>query len=536
MRCADIGKGLANRISTLRNYRQIVGTPMEEEVLGLISDMAAEAPTGIGIMDRWAVGRCVGKHLETWVRQYLTHYGMPHGLLLAVIDARAAGGQAAAPLPLGWRQWLAKRGGRFLPFTSAARLRVQALAQFTRGIFRALRLLKHRNLAHTDQQPYAVAFNLTPLMLPSTNPNVLNLGNWYRSLLKSRGVDTLILAGATPVTSLPSDCRAMALPFPSLNSRARLAFAAEAVAILLRVALSMLVGRWAAALATSEAITAAYVSNISSSQLAREYLFHNGEYLLRPLWSYVAEAAGAPAVLTFYSTNCERIATVNRPWVAPLYGYRTMSWTHYRVWDDAQKDFLSAQGHCPASVELFETIPSEDNGLEWQRESRQLTVAVFDVMPFRPLRLADKGAFPGYYTVENICRFYEDLIEIAKSCGVHLLIKRKRDIPAQFVPADYRRTQAALSASGLATQLDPGMAAERLISQVDAVISTPFTSTAILGRQAGKPSIFYDPTSELLDGQRSSRGIPVLKSRLELVEWLNALTAKRATSTVGATA
>ena len=49
----------------------------------------------------------------------------------------------------------------------------------------------------------------------------------------------------------------------------------------------------------------------------------------------------------------------------------------------------------------------------------------------------------------------------------------------------------------------------------DLVISMPFTSTAIIAKELGKPSIFYDASASI--EKNESHGIPVLKNKEETV-------------------
>jgi polysaccharide biosynthesis PFTS motif protein len=60
-----------------------------------------------------------------------------------------------------------------------------------------------------------------------------------------------------------------------------------------------------------------------------------------------------------------------------------------------------------------------------------------------------------------------------------------------------------------------------IIKNSVAVISAPFTSTAILGELKGKPSVFYDPTGLLAQNDPAAHGITILKGKEELASWLD---------------
>ena len=68
--------------------------------------------------------------------------------------------------------------------------------------------------------------------------------------------------------------------------------------------------------------------------------------------------------------------------------------------------------------------------------------------------------------------------------------------------------------------VDPSLPASRVIELSQAVISMPFTSTALIAKEMGKPSIYYDPTGLLLRDDRAAHGIPIVAGERELDEWL----------------
>jgi len=53
----------------------------------------------------------------------------------------------------------------------------------------------------------------------------------------------------------------------------------------------------------------------------------------------------------------------------------------------------------------------------------------------------------------------------------------------------------------------------------------PFTSTALLGREMGKPSVFYDPHGVLQKNDRAAHGIEIMRGPGELKSWLAAVLA-----------
>jgi polysaccharide biosynthesis PFTS motif protein len=84
----------------------------------------------------------------------------------------------------------------------------------------------------------------------------------------------------------------------------------------------------------------------------------------------------------------------------------------------------------------------------------------------------------------------------------------------------YLRKISQLSEKVDYTSIDPGIDALNIIQQTKACISMPFTSTALIAKYEGKPSIFYDPSGIVQKNDRAAHGIPVLSNIDELEEWV----------------
>jgi polysaccharide biosynthesis PFTS motif protein len=102
-----------------------------------------------------------------------------------------------------------------------------------------------------------------------------------------------------------------------------------------------------------------------------------------------------------------------------------------------------------------------------------------------------------------------------------MIHKRKRDIGERLHPR-YAAVLSRLAGSPAFASVSPDASALEIIARSDAVVSMPFTSTALLGRHLGKPSIFYDPHGLIQKDDRAAHGIPIVTGRAELIGWLAA--------------
>jgi polysaccharide biosynthesis PFTS motif protein len=101
-----------------------------------------------------------------------------------------------------------------------------------------------------------------------------------------------------------------------------------------------------------------------------------------------------------------------------------------------------------------------------------------------------------------------------------MLWKRKRNI-GRIAHPFYRHLADQLANNSHVMLVDPEISAIRVVESSVAVISMPFTSTALIAKEMGKPSIYYDPTGLLQKDDRAAHGIPILSTRDELDEWLS---------------
>lgn len=282
-------------------------------------------------------------------------------------------------------------------------------------------------------------------------------------------------------------------------------------------ALDCLRGRWWHALLLNQAALAAQVRNLPVDALAREYLFHNSGWIYRPLWTYEAERLGSEITFYFYSTNCEPFK--NEGGYPPIsFGYKAMNWPRYLVWDEYQADFVRRVVGEQANTSVvgpiwFQSSAAEMPGLD------KLGVAVFDITPHRGSRYCTLGMDSEFYTPEVANPFLLHVNNAIRSLDTLMLWKRKRNIGSIAHP-HYRRLADQLAKNSHVVLVEPEISANRVIEASFAVISMPFTSTALIAREMGKPTAYYDPTGLLQLDDRAGHGIAVLSGEEQLRNWL----------------
>lgn len=282
---------------------------------------------------------------------------------------------------------------------------------------------------------------------------------------------------------------------------------------------SIFTGRWWNILILEEAIYAAKMRCQEPDLIAKEYCFNNSGWIYRPLWTYEAEAKGSKIHFYFYSTNCETLTSSSKK-ADFHYGYQCMNWPHYLVWDKYQEDFVRNATGNDSKVSVVGPIWFATSARELEVFPEK-TIAVFDVQPVRDAFYKTLGISFEYYIPKVCNQFLADILEVSKSMNYTMALKRKRDIARKIHPG-YRNFIKTMGNSDNFVFVDPNISAIKVIENSSLVISMPFTSTAILGREWNKPSVFYDPLNMLQKDDQAAHGIPIIRGIDNLKEWLAA--------------
>lgn len=470
---------------------------------------------------------------EIAVRQYLLirvgGINLNCALLLALGKDK---GRVVFPLPKVWRNILAQHGFEIAHFRSALLWQFYVCVLLFYGIAKigkiAIAGIGSRKRAEADPKNYVYFATLGQGNLPQKTDNSQShdVVSWY---LQWPGRKPDIEAVRHSVTnSLPGIVDGIAV-LPQSGALPDLAgwqpisgYAAWGVLASIIAALDCLRGRWWHALLLNQAALAAQARNLPATSLAREYLFHNSGWIYRPLWAYETEQRGSAITFYFYSTNCE---SFKKPDGYPpiSFGYKAMNWPRYLVWDEYQADFVRRAVGEQANVSIVGPIWFHSSAVEMPRFDKT-GIAVFDVTPHRGSRYCTLGIESEFYTPAVANPFLEHVSEVVRRHDLLMLWKRKRNIGRVAHP-HYRRLADKLAENSHVVLIEPDISAIRVIKSSVAVISMPFTSTALIAREMGKPSIYYDPSGLLQRDDRAAHGIPVLSGMNELDAWLSAQVA-----------
>lgn len=349
--------------------------------------------------------------------------------------------------------------------------------------------------------------------------------NWYEQWAgRVPEVDSLChgISDAGPGLANKVPVLGMGWPIPPLASTASLArFFAWGVMATGLALLDLLRGRWWHALMLGDAATAALVRMQAQDKLGQEYFYSQSRTCDRPLYTYDLEQRGVKITFYFYSTNSEPIKR-SSAFQTKLFLWQAMNWPRYLVWDSYQVEFVRRMVGDSAAISVVGPIWFSTSAIE-PPVMPERTIAVFDVQPMRMSFYRLMAQELDYY-LPSICnQFLSDCVHSIRANGASMAFKRKRQLNSKYHHPQYVRFVERMSRWDSVVTIDPDTSAYKVIEKCSAVISMPFTSTAHIARELGKPTCFYDPTGIIQRDDRAAHGIPIIIGRDELQGWLASL-------------
>jgi polysaccharide biosynthesis PFTS motif protein len=258
----------------------------------------------------------------------------------------------------------------------------------------------------------------------------------------------------------------------------------------------------------------------SKDQLASDYMFHNSGPYYRPIWTYEAHRKGSRILFYFYSTNNENFKNVDVDGYPLQNPWHLISWPYYLVWDRYQADFLKKNNG-------YDLVIEEVGQIWFSSDNAKLPIfpktsfSIFDVQPMRSSYYMTLGLDNDFYKGNVANQFLNDIQLVLESNQITLLHKRKR--ASLFVNKKYKSNLKRMTKKLNYIEMPVDIDATQIIQKTKACISMPFTSTALIAKLEGKPSVYYDPYGTIQKDDPAAHGIPILSGVDELNAWVRNL-------------
>jgi polysaccharide biosynthesis PFTS motif protein len=433
------------------------------------------------------------------------------------------------PLPKNWQKILKQKGLRVNKFACTLywyyeiiKLLILAFFEFISQTIKSIKLFNNYNYANNLKFVYFDSLDKTnvPDMSGEYEFGILS---WYLNYHGGKGIDYLShsVTGKNSILVNNVNVKFQSSPFlPPLSIKSLFQFCFKSIGLIIKSFVMLFLGKWHYALMSKEVILSYVVQTNKNQGIGKNYLFNNSCSIYRPIWTYYAEKYGSKISFYFYSTNIERFKKGNAyPRIANFWHITT--WSEYLVWDTFQKYFIdNAIGHTNKTTIVGPIY------FKFSTKNLQLpekTIIIFDVQPVRNSFYITLGLDQEYYVPKIANTFFNHIAETLRRTDFKIAIKKKREI-GNLAHISFKHNFDRLIRNNRIINIEPDIPAESIIKDAFAVISMPFTSTAIIAKKYGKPSIYYDPSGIVEKDDRAAHGIPIIQNKNELFIWINSLT------------
>jgi len=467
--------------------------------------------------------------LEVSVRQFILQrfigINFNKEILLCVANKNR---KFSYPLPSEWQRIVGDGGIKvnkfvcsFLWIIEMIRLWIYACYEVVRQSINSLKLFLKRDLKKNESFVYfdSLAKSNIPVRSGTYDYGILS---WYLKHFDTLGIDYLTHTVSTRNEVVLNDkikVKSVVSPIlPPLTYTSLALFLGYCFTKLISSIFLLILGKWWNVLLLRDSFISKIINLNKGRGIAVQYLFHNSNWIYRPLWTYTAEKFNSEIYFYFYSTNIERFKTIGNN-SRIVNSWNIVSWSNYLLWDEYQVDFVNKISKFPINTKIVGPIYfvfSEISNLNVTQNS----IAVFDVQPVRSTYYESLGLDQDYYVPEVANVFLSDVFESVSSLNFPIAFKRKRSI-GKLAHYKYVNEINRISKEYNFLNIDPSIPAELIIKNAKAVISMPFTSTALVGKHLGKPSIFYDPSGLVVKDDPAAHGILVINNKADLKDWLN---------------
>lgn len=276
----------------------------------------------------------------------------------------------------------------------------------------------------------------------------------------------------------------------------------------------------------SELIYQVLIKHTQNKDLAESYFFHNSSFYFRPLWTYEAEKKGANVIFLQYSVNILSFKKKDQSYNKDFF-WNIIDWSNYWLWTIEQKNIFSELSKNSPYIKVVGAIPfsSGKSLTKEQIKNYQNHIILFPVDPFRKSFYCNYDKNVQYYTDEIYIDFFEHIIKSVEKTNNKILVKIKRGYKHRS--KKYLKYLESLKTYDKVELIDFEYSPQELIEKLNpiAVISMPYTSTAIIANKLKVPSIYYD-SSNIIDSKHySNNSIEVISTPSGLNSFLVNLNA-----------
>jgi len=450
------------------------------------------------------------------VKQFLVKRLLGGQFTITLLGFFSNGKKIVYPMPKYWISIIESYGVNVAHNRSTILFYFFLLFTFFEGIVFFLRKLIFNPNVNKNNESVSFFFDIDPLCFSSLdNKRSFTLLDWYFEKFSTyHSKPKVFMHSVKGITDIDLPDRKLIYRsdhYPEIKGTNKMRFFISMASTYLKLILLVFQLRWWNILLAGEIMKMELFKFQKSSK--NFYWFNNSYRIYRPLWTYIAEETDNKVIFFYYSCH---IGTYREKsgYKTQTGGEELMNWPMYLVWNNTLKEYIKSQTKRKAFFHLSGAIWHHDCSKEIQNFQKK-TIAVFDVQPYRETFTYTLGFGQSYvYDHQVPIKFLKDIQEIAQKYDFDIAFKRKRAHP--LVNRKYIHFLKSFTKKTNVHEIDPSLSPHKLVEASEAVISMPFTSTAQIGKESKKVSIYYDPMKTILKNDRASHKIPVVNGKQEL--------------------
>ncbi len=241
----------------------------------------------------------------------------------------------------------------------------------------------------------------------------------------------------------------------------------------------------------------------------------------RPYWTYEAETRGVAISLRFF-TNYATLSTKSRKEIPPQFSLYT--WRKIFAVSDWQANSLPRFNALGINIDIERgDIPWFLDDDEFKIPDSTRFIVVFDYEPLKGHFGVSSINDLGLSHPECSLEFLETVLEVCSIANLNCFHKRKRALSTNVQLVNYSQILVRSRNRDIYNLVPENTSVHRIVSRALGVISLPPTSTGLIGRQMGVPSIYFDPTGNVLKDDPALDSVPLINSKEELSAWIRSL-------------
>lgn len=241
----------------------------------------------------------------------------------------------------------------------------------------------------------------------------------------------------------------------------------------------------------------------------------------RPYWTYEAEKLGATLEFQFFA-NCATLSSPTRLEVPPQFALYT--WRKILAVSDWQIGII------PSTNALGQSVAVTKTGVPWFKDHRDFRIPDHE----RYIVIFDYEVPRNYFSYSSLMdlgladpkcnrQFLLAILEVCLSANIMVYHKQKREIFKETQLMNYVDILEKDLNRDIYKIVPASVSPHRLISRASGVISLPPTSTGLIGKQMGVPSIYFDPTGNVCKEDPALDGVTLVNSKEGLSQWVTSL-------------